>query len=331
MAGSKKKKKIVKKRQKPDMSGAVEYDYHLPVFLKECVDNLITKKCGIYVDGTLGGGGHAAEILSRLDSGGILLAFDKDINAIEHCKIRFEEELKKSPSKIELINDCYNGACSIIKMRGMFDGLLLDLGVSSMQLDTDSRGLSYRVDSRLDMRFGENGITAEELLNSATEEDLETILRNYGEEPQSRVIARRIIDRRRAGTLKTTFDLRAIVEEVTPKVFHFKALSRVFQAFRIAVNNELTVLENTLKCVIPLLNPGGRIVVISYHSLEDRIVKQVFKEFSYAPKVNRQAKDAIIEKAAIKLITPKPIVPNEEEIKRNPRARSAKLRIAEKN
>lgn len=304
-----------------------KYDYHLPVFLERSLEYLIHKPNGTYADGTLGGGGHAQAILDRLNSGGNLLAFDKDPDAIDYCRRKFENELNKSAPRIKLINECYSEACTVAKSEGYLDGLLLDLGVSSRQLDTEQRGLSYRVKSPLDMRFGPAGPTAEDLLNAATARELEGILRKFGEEPQARVISRRIVDRRRGHTLKTTWDLRLIVEEVAPKNHVFKTLSRVFQAIRIAVNSELDVLDYTLKNIPDYLNPGGRIVVISYHSLEDRITKNIFKELSKGSK-NKYAEDA--EQPILKLLTQKPIIPTEEEIEQNPRARSAKLRVAEK-
>lgn len=309
------------------MGNLSEYDYHVPVLLERSLKHLINDKSGIYVDCTLGGGGHAQAILERLDSGGNLKAFDKDPIAIEYCRRKFESELKKSTPSVELINECYSEACTFAVNWGLINGILLDLGVSSKQLDTDQRGLSYRVKSPLDMRFGPVGQTAEELLNTANSGELERILRIYGEEPLARVITRRIIERRRGSTLKTTFDLRLIIEEVAPKKYIFKTLSRVFQAIRIAVNSELEVLEKTLNCIPDFLHEQGRIVVISYHSLEDRIVKNIFKELSKSPK-NKYDKNAT--KAKLRIITPKPEIPDSKEIEFNPRARSAKLRVAEK-
>lgn len=327
---SKKKKKTARKgRSKPDKSKIAEYDYHLPVFRELSVDYLINRNCGIYVDGTLGGGGHAALILRKLDSGGNLWAFDKDENAIAHCRSKFEEEINSTPPSLVLFNRCYSEACSIIREQKVaFSGILLDLGVSSLQLDTDARGLSYRVNSRLDMRFGDFGTSAEDLLNSISEDELERILRLYGEEPFSRALARRIIERRRAVALSTTFDLRYIIEENVPKQFQFKTLSRVFQAIRIAVNGELDVLEKTLQESLPLLESGGRIVIISYHSLEDRIVKNFFKE--HALKKRESLEDLANDVPKLRVLTTKPLIPSEEEIAINPRARSAKMRIAEK-
>lgn len=324
----KKKGKKEQIRNRIDYSEAVEYNYHLPVLLEEVLDYLNIKEDGIYIDGTLGGGGHSAEILRRLGKTGKLLAFDKDEMAIEHCRIRFAEELALGEnSRIELINECFSQACSIIRKRA--NGVLLDLGVSSRQLDDSHRGFSYRVESPLNLRFSSHGTTAEDLLNSAQEREIESILRLYGEEPFAKRIARRISQRRRAFPLRTTSDLRSIIEESVPSTQLFKSLSRTFQALRIAINDELGVLNNILSNVVPVMAENGRVVVISYHSLEDRIVKTKFKEFS----IKQYSDDPIpvlIREPQLKILTPKPILPTEEEIKRNPRARSAKMRIAER-
>ena len=383
------KKRVIK-------SQVADYDYHLPVLLEEAVSYLINEKFindinAIFIDGTLGGGGHAAFIMQKIR--GKIFAFDKDISAINRANIMFEEELKKPSPRIVLHNKSFSKACSIVQNSKSEigcnnsgenitpNGILLDLGVSSMQLDSAQGGISYRVDSPLDMRFdsesraGENNFggnynpTAKDILNSKSEDELTTIFRNYGEEPKSRAIARRIVEVRRVKTLETTYDLRAIIEDCVPKVHHFKALSRIFQAIRIEVNQELEELLTTLKDIINILSPGGRIVVISYHSLEDRIVKQIFKENSFTVKTNKYAdnnfakeldnsvsntvpdisnnftaeeilansvhavsdnKQNTITTPKLKLLTVKPIIPSEEEIKRNPRARSAKMRVAEK-
>lgn len=321
---SEKKKTI--RRLKPNLAQAESYDYHLPVLGEKSVELLVNKQEGIYIDGTLGGGGHAALIIRKLDSGGNLWAFDKDENSIRHCRIKFEEELNQKPPRIVLFNCGFEEAFKMPGLAGNFSGLLLDLGVSSMQLDSSSRGLSYRVNSSLDMRFSSSGITAEDLLNSLSEEEIYRILRSYGEEPRSRLIARAIVARRRLAPIRTTFDLRETIESCTPRHLHFKTLSRVFQAFRIAINRELEVLEFTLRRAIEMLSPGGRIVVISYHSLEDRIVKNIFKEHS----IKKGTDDISNTVPKIKILTPKPIVPDEQEQARNPRSRSAKLRAAEK-
>ncbi|MFN3196279.1 MAG: 16S rRNA (cytosine(1402)-N(4))-methyltransferase RsmH [Chlorobiota bacterium] len=310
-----------------------EYDYHDPVLLNECVDYLVTNKTGMYVDGTLGGGGHTAAILEKLDSGGLLISFDKDPDAIAHCQERFSTQLENG--MLILRNEGFDKAYSVKEREGTISGLLLDLGVSSKQLDGSSRGISYRFDSELDMRFGTEGRTAKDLLHVATEEELIRILKDFGEEPFSRKIARRIVEVRRATSLSTTNDLRKIVEESVPTHLQFKSLSRVFQAIRIEVNSELKVLSDTLNNIIPKLEKGGRVVILSYHSLEDRIVKDIFKKFA------AKRRDAITDEEkvygnyvaidpVVKLLTKSPEVPSDEEIKRNKRARSAKLRVIEK-
>lgn len=298
-----------------------EYDYHIPVMLEEVCTWLITDPDGTYIDGTLGGGGHTAEILARLSSNGKIIAFDADEQAIEHCTKKFAAELDKSDSRLVLYNDNFIRACSIGELRGKVLGLLLDLGVSSRQLDSGSRGISHRVNSRLTMSFGSHGNTAEDLLDGADEREIESILKKYGEEPFARVIARRIVQRRRAAPLRSTFDLRSVIEEVVPPHIVSKSIARVFQAIRIAVNDELGVLEKTLRGIIPILAPQGRIAVISYHSLEDRIVKNVFRELA------DKNQDTPPE---LKILTSKPLPPSDEEIHGNPRSRSAKLRVAEK-
>lgn len=311
-----------------------EYDYHLPVLLKESVDALVVDPNGVYIDGTLGGGGHTAEILSRLSPTGKLYSFDADRHAIERCSKRFADELESSHSRLVLRHENFKEACSIKEGNDLFcvSGLLLDLGVSSHQLDTDSIGLSYRVDSRLDMRFGLHGRSAEDLLATLDEGELERLFRLYGEEPNARKIARRIAERRRAAPVATTSDLRSIVEDAVPPFLHTKTLARVFQALRIAVNDELGALEQILESIIPMLAPGGRIVVISYHSLEDRIVKNIFKRDSQTrvpdPDNPRSTTRDIVP--VLRTLTKRPIEPSEEEVRKNPRARSARMRVAEK-
>lgn len=320
---SKKRKSVKPKFQRETQE---DYDYHLPVLLKESVDALmenqdLASQTGkyYYIDGTLGGGGHTSEILRRLKVGGKLLAFDKDPDAIENAKSLLSAEVSGSEPRLELFNQCFSQAYSIKETQGKVKGILLDLGVSSKQLDTNNRGISYRVDSNLDMRFGVEGPTAKDFLHSASPEQLERAIREFGEEPFSRVIARRIVERRRANTLNTTFDLRIAIEQSVPQHLLFKALSRVFQAIRIAVNSELDVLKSALENIVPNLEIGGRIVVISYHSLEDRIVKSTFKTFT--------AKDS---EPRLKILTKKPMEAGDEELVRNYRARSGKLRIAER-
>jgi 16S rRNA (cytosine1402-N4)-methyltransferase len=317
-----KKRRDGKGEENSNSTGVIqEYDYHIPVMLEEVCNFLITDPDGIYIDGTLGGGGHTAEILARLSTKGKIIAFDADEQAIEHCSKKFAAELEKSDSRLVLYNDNFIRACSIGELRGKVLGLLLDLGVSSRQLDSGSRGISHRVNSRLTMSFGSRGNTAEDLLDGADEREIEAILKKYGEEPFARVIARRIVQRRRAAPLRSTYDLRSVIEEVVPPHILSKSVARVFQALRIAVNDELGVLEKTLRGIIPVLAPHGRITVISYHSLEDRIVKNVFRELA------DKNQDTPPE---LTILTPKPQPPSDAEIHRNPRSRSAKLRVAAK-
>jgi 16S rRNA (cytosine1402-N4)-methyltransferase len=299
--------------------------------LKEVCEFLLTDRSGTYIDGTLGGGGHTAAILEFLDDNGKILSFDKDPAALDHCRMRFSGELSRESPRLVLFNQCFSTACSIAEGRGSATGVLLDLGLSSRQLDDSCRGFAHRSNSRLDMRFGSSGRSAEELLNAAKEEELVEILRQYGEEPHAHRIARRICERRRAVPLRTTLDLAGIVAECVPAKYKLKSLSRVFQAIRIAVNDELNVLENTLNNCAGILKTGGRIVIISYHSLEDRIVKNFFR--SRELKIKKYAAVTEPEQATdvpkFKILTKKPLEPTEDEISRNPRVRSAKLRAAE--
>ena len=320
-AGSKRKKFLTKE-------DAAEYDYHLPVMLHRTIDYLVTNPDGIYIDGTLGGGGHAAEILSRLSERGKLLAFDKDEEAIAHNRVKFWGELSTDNPRIVFINDSFDKACEFAE-RGSISGILLDLGLSSHQLDDATRGFSFRQDAPIDMRFGRMGESAETLLNSAGISEIEDILYRYGEEPFSRVIARRIDEVRRVSPIKTTLDLSEIIRNIVPPKYLNKTLARVFQGIRIAVNRELEVLETTLENIPEVLTAGGRIVVLSYHSLEDRITKNVFREKSRL--IQSSGPFAEPERLPIlKIITNKPITADEEELTQNPRARSAKLRVAEK-
>ncbi|HRP01488.1 MAG TPA: 16S rRNA (cytosine(1402)-N(4))-methyltransferase RsmH [Candidatus Kapabacteria bacterium] len=306
---------------KEERTAPQEYDYHLPVMIDTCIEYLINDLNGIYIDGTLGGGGHAAKILQKLSSGGNLLAFDKDPDAIAFAKRKLGDYAQKdSAPKVTFYNECFSSACEKSAVWGKFSGILLDLGVSSKQLDSPSNGISYRFDAPLDMRFGTTGITAGEFINSAGLAELKKVLHEYGEEPFAGLIARRITEYRRASSINTTSELKNLIEEITPPPYKTKTLSRVFQAFRIAVNEELEVLENTLKCIVPRMKVGARIVIMSYHSLEDRIVKNSFRNF---------AKQDSEQSPKLKILTNKPIEANEQELKLNPRSRSAKLRVAE--
>jgi len=309
------------------------YNYHIPVLKEEAISYLINNPDGIYIDGTLGGGGHTSAILERLGNKGQVIGIDKDPDAIEYCRKRFADELSKNPPRLQLYNESYFEACSIAERFGKIAGLLLDLGVSSKQIDSELGGFSYRTQSDLDMRFSPNGVTAKDLLASATQEELERILWQYGEEPYSRKIARRIVEVRRSNALSTTFDLRDIVAQCVPQKHLTDSLSRVFQAIRIAVNNELTEIKNTLDCILPFIEIHGRIVIISYHSLEDRIVKNFFKEHSELRTHKNKYKiehNLSTNVPKLRILTKLPITPSEAEIEQNPRARSAKMRVAER-
>jgi len=329
--GKSKKYKDLNKKKFIDKDKIEDYNYHLPVLLKESVDYLVWRPDGTYIDGTLGGGGHTEEILRRLVNGK-LIAFDKDEEAIAHCRDKFWGDQVAADTALMLVNDSFSRACSITESGGI-SGLLLDLGLSSHQLDEGLRGFSHRQNAPIDMRFGSTGKSAEDLLNACSEEELMRILYLYGEEPFAKGIARRISIIRRATPIRTTLDLRSAVEMAVSPKFLNKSLARVFQAVRIAVNGELDVLEETLRNFPKNLETGGRIVVISYHSLEDRIVKTIFREKSksFNQRTAYQSNLSLpIIMPELKIITPKPLIPSEEETEKNPRARSAKMRVAER-
>ncbi|MCL2039128.1 MAG: 16S rRNA (cytosine(1402)-N(4))-methyltransferase RsmH [Bacteroidetes bacterium] len=324
-----------------------EYDYHQPVLLNESINYLFNEKFSgvpnqIYVDGTLGGGGHTAIILQKLKTiGGKVFAFDKDTTAIAWGNNLFEEEIKTPSPSISLHNNSFTKAKDILAEQGIFDvnGIILDLGVSSKQLDSNQCGISYRFDSPIDMRFdaelNPNKPSAKDILNTYPEDKLSAIFFKYGEEPKSKIIAKEITAYRKNKPIETTLELRTIIEKCVRNPIKSPTLSRIFQAIRIEVNNELTELKDALINIIPILKSGGRIVVISYHSLEDRIVKDIFREYSFVPKENKyKIKELpnIISKRVpiLKLLISKPYVPSEIEISQNPRSRSAKMRIAEK-
>lgn len=303
-------------------------EYHKPALLDKVIELLLTKNDGIYIDGTIGGGGHSSKILEHLSSKGKLFGFDKDIEALNFCRERFKAELDRgNESRLELFNACFSNACSMTRHRGEWTGFLLDLGVSSRQLDESYRGFSYRKTGQLDLRFAPVGTSARELVNAVSEDELAALLQKYGEEPFAKKIARNIVLKRNITPISTTTDLRNIIENVVPRRLINKTLPRVFQALRIAVNNELEILEKALHSALDCLSIGGRIVVISYHSLEDRIVKNFF--LSYSVEKNVKA-NSMPKKPLLKILTKKPITPNQEERRLNPRVRSAKLRAAEK-
>ena len=291
---------------------------HIPVLLNEAIEALDINPNGIYIDGTLGGGGHSRAILSKLTNGR-LIAIDKDEDAINNSTI--------CSNIFTLIHDDFNNIKYILKELEIksIDGCLLDLGISSYHIDTAMRGFSYTKDGPLDMRMNKNSkLTAEEIINTYTQRELTDLFFTYGEEKHSRRIAKNICIEREKKQIKTTMQLVNIINNKSSAM-------RVFMALRIKVNNELSPLEQTIKDIVSLLNPYGRLAVITFHSLEDRIVKKTFKELTYPCSCPRDIPICICNKAPlINILTKKPIVPSEREIKTNPRASSAKLRICSK-
>jgi 16S rRNA (cytosine1402-N4)-methyltransferase len=291
---------------------------HVPVLLEESLDFLNVRAGGVVVDATLGFGGHASAIARRLGAKGRLICFDRDELAMARAKARLDglaEELGAEMPSVEYVARPFSEIASVIK-HGELDGLLADFGVSSMQLDEAHRGFSFRADGPLDMRMDSRSeLTAAQVVNQADEEDLANLIYEFGEERRSRRIARAIV---RARPITTTAELARVVSAVAPPIKGEKIhpATRTFQALRIRVNDELGEIQSLLKSAESLLKPGGRVVLISFHSLEDRLVKDKFRE---------SAKDGVLE-----ILTKKPIVAKEQEALRNPRSRSAKLRAAEK-
>ncbi len=302
---------------------------HKPVLLKESIDYLITKKDGVYFEGTLGFGGHTEEIFSSLSKKGNVVSTDVDLNAFNYCKEKFKGE-----DRIKLYNFNFSLIDVIAKIESLefFDGILADLGVSSFQLDNAAAGFSYSVNSELDLRLDKNlRKTAADFINQETEEKIANVIFEFGEEKNSRKIARQVSEARRIKRIETTDELKKIIASVTNPKYLTKTLSRVFQALRIYVNDELGALTAFLNNSLTVLRKGGRLVVISYHSLEDRIVKDFFKYESLSCVCPPDSPICTCGKVKrLNVITKKPIVPSELEIRNNKRARSAKLRVAER-
>ncbi len=303
------------------------------MLLKETVDGLDIKQDGIYVDCTLGGAGHSEYLLSQLSDQGKLYAFDQDNTAIQNAKVK----LQKYEGKVEFIQSNFKYIKEELNARGIYqvDGILYDLGVSSPQLDTPERGFSYQHDAPLDMRMDQSSsLSAYDVVNHWSYHELVKIFFQYGEEKFSKQIARKIEAARAIKPIETTYELVDLIKEGIPAAARRTGghpAKRVFQAIRIAVNNELKVFEESLEDAIDLISPGGRISVITFHSLEDRICKTVFKKHSDLPQLPPGLPVIPDEfKPTLKLVNRKPILPSEEELEANNRARSAKLRIAEK-
>ncbi|MBC2315395.1 16S rRNA (cytosine(1402)-N(4))-methyltransferase RsmH [Listeria booriae] len=307
---------------------------HETVLLKETVDNLNIKPDGVYVDCTLGGAGHSAYLLSQLSESGHLFAFDQDSKALAHAK----ERLSEYAGQVTFIKSNFRYIKEALLEVGVteVDGILYDLGVSSPQLDERERGFSYHQDAPLDMRMDQDApLTARDVVNDWPYEDLVRIFFRYGEEKFSKQVAREIERRREVAPIETTGELVDCIKAAIPAPARRKGghpAKRVFQAIRIAVNDELGAVEDSLKDAMELLKPGGRISVITFHSLEDRITKQIFTEQAKGPELPPGLPIIPDEyKPKMKLVTRKPILPSEEELMENNRARSAKLRVVERN
>lgn len=305
---------------------------HVSVLLDECIEGLNIKPDGTYVDGTLGGGGHSKEIAKRLENG-ILIGIDQDRNAIEKAR----EVLKQYEDKVIFVNDNFSNIKNILfklNIEGI-DGLLLDLGVSSHQLDEGDRGFSYKQDAKLDMRMNSKAkISAWDIVNSYSEEELHRIIKDYGEERWAKRIAEFICTEREEKTIDTTLELVEVIKKAIPSGARKGGphpARRTFQAIRIEVNDELEIIRKTIMDAVKQMKRGGRICIITFHSLEDRIVKETFKELSLSCVCPPELPVCMCDKKReVKIITKKPIVSTEEELSENSRARSAKLRIAEK-
>ncbi|MGI5825391.1 MAG: 16S rRNA (cytosine(1402)-N(4))-methyltransferase RsmH [Bacillota bacterium] len=308
--------------------------HHVPVLLEPTMDSLALKDDGIYIDGTLGGGGHSENILLRTAPGGKLIGIDQDDEALAAASARLE----KFGSRFTAVKANFCRMKQVLADLGISqaDGILLDIGVSSHQLDDGERGFSYMVDAPLDMRMDQNsgGKTAADLLAVLSEEEIANIIYQYGEERYSRRIARQIVEFRKTEPVLTTFQLVNLIRRAMPKNHNKEKqhpAKRTFQALRIAVNDELGVLQKALDDALDLLKPGGRLSIITFHSLEDRIVKEQFKTWAKGCICPPDFPVCVCGKVpTAKIITRKPVTADESELELNPRARSAKLRCVEK-
>lgn len=306
----------------------MENFHHLPVLLKECMAQLNLRDGCDYLDCTLGGGGHSSQILAGIQ-GGSLTGIDRDADAIAAATGRITDP------RFQALRGNFHDAQALTGGR-KFDGILADLGVSSHQLDVRERGFSYHDDAPLDMRMNaEDPVTAAQIVNERSEDELNRIFRDYGEEKWARQIARVICDRRRLAPIVTTSQLVAVIDAAIPKKFREKDGShparRVFQALRIAVNDELDPLADSIRMLADMLKPQGRLCVITFHSLEDRIVKNTFRELANPCTCPPEMPVCVCgKKPTVKLITRKPITASAEELAENPRSRSASLRVLEK-
>jgi len=306
---------------------------HKPVLLNECITNLSIKPNGVYLDGTLGGAGHSLEIAKKLNEQGVLIGVDRDLDAIRVSSKRLLGVLPK----VHIVNDNYKNIKDVLARLEIdkVDGILLDLGVSSYQLDNPDRGFSYRYDAPLDMRMCTNDeITAEDVVNRYTKDDLIRIFRDYGEEKWAVRVADFIVTERENKPILTTFELVDIIKKAIPagaRVDGGHPAKRIFQAIRIEVNGEITSLKKAIYDAIDSLKPGGRICVISFHSLEDRIIKEVFNDLARGCTCPPDFPKCVCNhKKTVNILSKKPIISSDDELDENNRAHSAKLRVAEK-
>ena len=305
---------------------------HISVLLNECLEGLNIKENGIYVDGTLGGAGHSSEILKRLSNEGRLIGIDQDTDALKAAKERL-----KNYSNVTFIHSNFSSIENVLNNLNIdgVDGILMDLGVSSYQLDEGERGFSYMKDAPLDMRMNrENDFSAYNVVNEYSEEDLYRIIRDYGEEKFAKRIASFIVENRQEKNIETTLELVEIIKNAIPAKARREGphpAKRTFQAIRIEVNSELSILNKTIEDGVEKLNKGGRMAIITFHSLEDRIVKNKFRDLAVSCRCPKEFPVCVCgEKAKVKIISRKAIEPTKEEVEINPRSRSAKLRVIEK-
>ena len=307
---------------------------HISVLLNECIENLNIKKNGVYIDGTMGGAGHSSEIAKALQNTGRLICIDQDENAIKAGKQRLQDF-----NNISFVHSNFSNIDNIYKSLDLdktgVDGILLDLGVSSHQLDEGYRGFSYMQDAPLDMRMDtRQEFSAYTVVNTYSKDKLSKIIYEYGEERWAKRIAEFIDEERKINPIKTTFELVSIIKKAIPKGARIDGphpAKRTFQAIRIEVNKELEILKDTINSMANILNKDGRLVIITFHSLEDRIVKNTFKELENPCICPKDFPVCVCGKTSLgKVITRKPILPSKEEIEQNHRSRSAKLRIFQK-
>ncbi|MDE3057700.1 MAG: 16S rRNA (cytosine(1402)-N(4))-methyltransferase RsmH [Bacteroidota bacterium] len=306
-------------------------DYHISVLREEAVDALVTTAHGVYVDGTLGGGGHAEAIATRIFPLGTLVGIDADADAIAEARQRL---VSFESDRLILVHDNVSNIRTILRQHNIrhIHGFLLDLGVSSFQLNEKSKGFSFRTDDTLDMRMDRRqALDARTVVNTYSEEELTRVFQSYGEEKFSGRFARAVVEYRERKQIETTGELASIIENKAGGRFFVKALARIFQALRIEVNHELENLSRALRDTMEFLVSGSRIVAISYHSLEDRIVKNFFQQEAAdkAPSGSKLVPDTL-RVPRLRIVTKKPVIPTEEERVNNPRSRSAKMRVAEK-